>query len=59
MILPSEDLRAIKRLIRAEIVEGLRISIEQSEGNYGEKHCKIFLLLDGEVISQDSLYLDE
>lgn len=38
--------------------ENLAIEVQQSTGNYGEKHCNIVLKLDGVIISEDYLQLD-
>ena len=48
----NED--AIKQYLR----ENLTIAVDQSKGFYGEKHCEVILLLDGEKISSDSIDLD-
>jgi len=42
----------------AYLKEALSIEVEQERGFYGEKHTEIFLILDGEKISSDSLDLD-
>ena len=48
------DEEAIKQYLK----ENLTIAVDQSKGFYGEKHCEIILLLDGEKISSDYLDLD-
>jgi hypothetical protein len=48
------DEDAIKQYLK----ENLKIVVDQSKGFYGEKHCEVILLLDGEKISSDSIGMD-